>query len=154
MCVCVGSLLPLMGPDIISFLSLRPGNIVVIYMAQVQPDSNMSDICYYSEIFPPPGWSGGPPCNRGWKRYTWLIDPPAGYQSPQEKSPFMLTTQTDESRGAWIIWETEITTSPFFSHRCWKWYSQLSKKYRSQRQPVRKKWENKRGQRERGRRMW
>ncbi len=51
-CVC-GLLQPLMGPAIISFPSLRAGKIVVIYMAQVQPDSNMSDISYYSEIFSP-----------------------------------------------------------------------------------------------------
>ena len=42
------------GPAIISFPSPRAGKMAVIYMAQVQPDSNMSDICYYSEIFFPP----------------------------------------------------------------------------------------------------
>lgn len=37
-----------------NFISSLPSflaGIVVIYMAQVQPDSNMTDICYYSEIF-------------------------------------------------------------------------------------------------------
>lgn len=52
MCVAYYSLLW----AIISFPALWAGKIVVIYMAQVQPDSNMSDICYYSEIFPPPAF--------------------------------------------------------------------------------------------------
>lgn len=55
-CFCVWlstALQPLVRPVVISFPTLQGGKIVVIYMAQVQPNSNMSDICYYSEIFPP-----------------------------------------------------------------------------------------------------
>lgn len=53
MCVFVcGFLLDLMSPTIISFPSLWAEEIPVIYMAQVQPDSNMSDILLlFSVVF-------------------------------------------------------------------------------------------------------
>lgn len=45
------ALQPLVSPVVISFPPLQAEKIVVIYTAQVQPDGDMSDICYYSEVF-------------------------------------------------------------------------------------------------------
>ncbi len=69
-----------MGPAVIPFPSLRAGKMVVIYMAQVQRDSNMSDICYYSEISPPSAFEWWQPCTVDWEMCALLIDPTAGYQ--------------------------------------------------------------------------
>lgn len=105
-------------------------------MAQVQPDSNMSDICYYSEIsfFCRCFWMVGVLVRRA-GRGSLVDRPPCCIQvDPEKQQFFRLYSQTDESGDAWIIWGREIATSHSFFHRCWKWYSQLSKKYRSYRQ--------------------
>lgn len=48
------------------------------------------------------------------ERCTRLIDPPAGYHLPWKRARSYGFTWTDESRGAWIIWEKEIRKFPFF----------------------------------------
>lgn len=101
-CACVELTKASHGPSC-NFISFPAGwKIVVIYMAQVQPDSNMSDICYYSEIsfFLLVLLNGRCPCTLGWGGS--LVDrPPCCIQVDPEKQQFLwLYPQTDESGDA------------------------------------------------------
>lgn len=107
---------------IILFPSLQAGEILVIYTAQVRPDSNMSDICYYSRIsFCPSTMSGICPCKVGRERFTRLIDTRlSGPDSPPvEKVNFYGVTSKQMSSKAPDSFDKRKNNSPpslpFFS---------------------------------------
>lgn len=115
---------------------------VVIYMAQVQHVGNMTDICYYSEIFlsfllP---FLGEWPCPVAWQKSLRLIDPPPpSCISASSKKKEIQTTVTKQMSGnpAESSKKLKWDFIPCFllSHRCL--CTHMNKKYRSDWQRVR-----------------